>query len=110
MASTPSLPEKDPEEAISEDGFFKAEDMLLGQHIQEIDDHAVPYTSRRGLQFCKDNILGHPVSTPSRLYMDHASNFRSAFNPSSAPCLNGLALDFTDPSGLAPSYIPSTAP
>lgn len=81
MTSTPLLPEKDPQDAISEDGFFIAEDALLGQRIKEMDDDAVPFASERGLLFCKDNVLDHPVSMRGRLHTGHA-NLYSVSDPS----------------------------
>jgi hypothetical protein len=64
MASSASSPEKDPRDAISIDGYFKCEDAALGRCVQRMDDDGIAFASRRGLQFCKDNVLDHQRIQP----------------------------------------------
>lgn len=61
MESSPSTAEN-PQNAISENGFFVAYDELLGQNLRRMDDDATIYASADGLLFCKANVLDNPVS------------------------------------------------
>lgn len=109
MTPTLSLEEKDPQDAILGDGFFKAGDALLGQRIKEIDDDDVHFASKRGLQFCKDNVFDHPVSARTHLHVGYANPY-SASGPSSTPHLRGRPGASTGLLGLAPWSTRSTAP
>lgn len=53
-----SLPS--PQDAISEDGFFKADDAELGARTQQMDEDAVALGSERGLHFYSTNVLQYP--------------------------------------------------
>jgi hypothetical protein len=62
MAATPVNSVENIQSAISKDGFFFAQDPVLGQRIQQMDDDAVPFASAGGLQFCKTTTLDNQVS------------------------------------------------
>ncbi|KAH8763805.1 hypothetical protein F5883DRAFT_422601 [Diaporthe sp. PMI_573] len=49
-----------PQDAISEDGFFKADDAELGERTQQMDEDAVVLGSERGLHFYSTNVLQYP--------------------------------------------------
>ena len=58
-----------PQDAISEDGFFKADNPELGERVQQMDEDGVALNSERGLHFYSTNVLQHPVSIISILWI-----------------------------------------
>lgn len=62
MASSSSPPNRGPRDALSIDGYFKAEDALLARRAKQLDDEDIAFASRRGLRFCKNEVLNHQVS------------------------------------------------
>ena len=73
MASTNSLPAKDLQKAILEDGFFYAEDPVVGSRVDEIAQKGFPFKTVVGLDFCKINALDDEVGKETvfcnRLYL-----------------------------------------
>lgn len=100
MAEAFSLPEDSPLGVILEAGFFYSEDVILGQHLQEMESDGISLASPRGLKFYSINVLKHPVSIQKAFPLGTASDHHSEFDLSSTPHSNDRPWGSTGLSGL----------
>jgi hypothetical protein len=52
----------DARKSVLEDGFFSMDDSVVGEHVLEMQQKDLPFTSKYGLEFCKLNVLDDTVS------------------------------------------------
>lgn len=111
MASSSLSPEKDPRDALLIDGYFKAEDDQLGQCVQRMEDEGVAFASRRGLLFCKNDVLDHQVSMDVHVHNEHVSEICQRIRPILESSFEWSALGLYRSIGPAPEvYTFESAP
>jgi hypothetical protein len=65
MAST-TFALVDVKKSILEDGFFSMDDLVVGEHVLEIQQKEFPFALEYGLEFCKLNVLNDTVGKRER--------------------------------------------
>ena len=56
----------DARKSILEDGFFSIDDLVVGEHVLEMQQKDFPFALEYGLEFCKLNILNDTVGKRER--------------------------------------------
>ena len=82
----------DVRKSILEDGFFSIDDLVVGEHVLEMQQKDFPFALEYGLEFYKLNVLNDTVGKGKDVPI--VTNGCSVSNPYSSPCSNGLVLDF----------------
>jgi hypothetical protein len=52
----------DARKSVLENGFFSIDDLVVGEHVLEMQQKDFPFALEYGLEFCKLNVLGDTVS------------------------------------------------